>query len=345
MEIISYSDSWKNKWDSFVEGNPCSWTGHFSGIFVLEREEKSAINHSLLVVSEKKEILALLPLFLVVQHELRFIPLRILTSGTHLASGPLFLPQLAKKKKKQAFKLLIERTIDLGRELCVDQIVISYPNIINDKSSLEVLHYYPLKCYGFKEKNIVPMIKNITAPKEELFSSLNPKCRNSIRRAQKSGVLFRHVTSKDEWMSFYDLNVETLGGNAYSREIMKIIWHKFVMHDVANVTAVFLNDIPISIALTTCWRCSYYYWFGFNSRINRIPGSANLLLWETMLFYKEKGLKFFEVGSMEFSSGKQKRISKFKESFNGIPTYMLSGVLILKPLKHHAVAILKQIRG
>jgi hypothetical protein len=88
---------------------------------------------------------------------------------------------------------------------------------------------------------------------------------------------------------------------------------------------------------------SYYAWIGFNSKPPPIAGAHNLLIWKTMLYHKQKGVEFFEIGSREFSHTKQVNISTHKESFQGRDTYCLDGSLILNPFKIFMLKTLKQL--
>jgi hypothetical protein len=80
-----------------------------------------------------------------------------------------------------------------------------------------------------------------------------------------------------------------------------------------------------------------YYWLGFNARPPRLTGANNFVLWQTMLLWKSRGARFFEVGSLEFSNEKLIKIAAFKESFGGTSCYCLTGAVDLKPVKRRAV--------
>ena len=240
--------------------------------------------------------------------------------------------------------MLIFNVSEIGKLLKADEVTIGYPNVIDGQTSLNHYGYLPLKQFGYQESNVVTMIKDLSGEEEELFASLKSVCRKNIRRCRKEDVSFEEIQSKNQWLECYNLNLQTLGSIAYSKKAMGIMWDNFVLQGAAMVTALRHKGEITNVVLTTGLRDSYYYWFGFNSRTDVVPGAANLLLWKTMLLYKQKGFKFFEVGSVEFVSGKYGNISRFKESFNGIPMYMLSGTLRLRPIKLSILDLLKSVK-
>jgi len=344
LKIVKYDDTQKNIWDEFVRSNPCSWTGHLSGMFALEKETAKAENYSLMVFDEKQQLLALLPLFLVIHKELRFLKRRILNTGTHLASGPLLAINLGKKQKKKIINLLMSKVDEIGKQVKADEVTIGYPNIIDGQTSLSRYGYFPLKQFGYKERNVVTMIKDLGESEEDLFASIEHRCRKSIRKCSRYNVMFQEIQEKEQWLNCYDLNIQTLGVVAYSKKALEIIWDEFVLQGTAIVTAILHQEQITNVLVSTGWRDCFYFWIGFNSKTDEVPGGSNMLLWETMLFYKQKDFRFCEVGSMEFVSGKRGNISRFKESFNGLPIYMLSGTLELCPVKCRVIDLVRTMR-
>ena len=344
MKIIKYDDTLKKVWDEFVYSHPGAWTGHLSGIFALERETATAENYSFMVFNEKEQVVALLPLFLVTHRELKFLKRRVLNSGTHLASGPLLSPHVGIKMEKKILNVLISNVAEIGKQLKADEVTIGYPNVIGGQTSLSRYGYFPLKQFGYQERNVVTMIKDLSGEEEKLFASLKFVCRKNIRRCRKEDVSFEEIRSKEQWLECYNLNLQTLGSIAYSKKAMELMWDNFVLQGAAKVTALRHKGEITNVTLFAGLKDCFYSWVGFNSRSDVVPGAGNMLLWETMLLYKQKGFNFFEVGSMEFVSGKYGNISRFKESFNGIPMYMLSGTLRLRPIKLSIFDLLKSVR-
>jgi hypothetical protein len=238
----------------------------------------------------------------------------------------------------------VRRVNDIAKRFNADRIWVGYPCFIGKQTALNYYGYYPLKRFGYRELNIVTMIKDLTSNSDLLFKSLNSDCRRMIRRCEKEGGTFYKITDRDEWLHCYDLNLQTLGERAYSLEAMEIVWDQFVEKGIATITSTRLKGRNISVIVTTGMNKSCYWWIGFNTKPQVLKGANNFVLWNTMLLYKEMGVKFFEIGGMEFLHGKKKNISKFKESFNGTPTYLLSGVLELKLIKKTCFELLRVMR-
>ncbi len=344
MEIISYTTSIRDKWDEFVCCHDYAWVGHHSAIFELEKEFGNE-NISLVVIDDKQKIIGIMPLFFRIRKVKNIIPIqKSIVSGSSLRSGSLFADALSEKQQDKALDLLMSKIMELGHSLKVDDITIAYPIMHGDKTSLEHFGYFPLKRYGFKENNLVTMVKDLRFDEQTLFSSLRHNCRKNIRRCIEEGGEFINIVDRSQWMSCYDLNVQTFNTNftkPYTLKTMEILWDSFVANGLAEITAIRLNNKIISVLVTAVMKKSYYAWIGFNSKPAPIPGANNLLTWKTMLYHKQKGVEFFEIGSREFSNTKQVNISAYKESFQGSDSYSLSGSLILSPLKMLMLKTLK----
>ena len=346
MKVVKYSSSMCDQWDEFVCNHDYAWVGHHSSMFELEKEFGNE-NISLMLLDDKEKVIGIMPLFFYIKKIKNIIPLqKSLISASSLRSGPLLAQALSKKQQEKALDLLISETIALGKSLKVDNINIEYPVMYRDQTYLEHAKYFPLRKYGFEEDNVVGMVKDLSADEETLFSSLNNNCRTSIRKCISESGEFVNITDRTQWIDCYDINVQTFNSKfsrPYSLKTLEILWDNFVVNGLAEVTAVKHNGKIISITISAVMNNSCYPWIGFNSKPAPIKGTDNLLTWKTMLFFKQKDIRFFEIGSREFSHSKQINISKFKESFNGFDTYCLGGNLIFNPFKLFMLKMLKQL--
>jgi len=347
MEIIPYSPSIRDKWDTFVSDHEYAWVGHYSATFELEKEFGGE-NISCLVVDDRQNVIGILPLFLFEKRLLRkTITLRTIRSGSTLRNGPLLLETLSDKQKREALDLLVQHLIVIARASKVDDIHISYPVMHGEITCLEYYGYLPLKKYGFVEQNVVTMVKDLRSDEQALMASFQHNCRKKIRRCVEEGGEFVDVLDRAQWMDCYELNVQTFsagGTNPYSRKGLEILWDNFVETGLAEVTAIRLKGTIICVQITAVRKNACYPWILFNSKPAPIPGANNLLEWKNMLHFKERGVEYFEIGSREFADNKQIQISLFKESFQGRDTYCLDGKLILRPIKESMLRIVSLLR-
>jgi hypothetical protein len=219
----------------------------------------------------------------------------------------------------------------LARDRGAEQVSISYPSVVGERTSIEHFGYLPLKPFGYRELNTVGLLLDLRAGIESLWMRLNASCRNKIRRAEREGAQFHRVEDRQEWLDCYDLNVQTLGPQCLSRGTMELVWDEFVPSGLATVGAAKVGGQIASVVVVVGRGTSCYYWFSFNRRPLPLPGANNLALWHSILLWQGRGARFFELGSMEFGNPRQEHIATFKESFGGTPCYTLGGVLELKP--------------
>lgn len=338
MRVEVYEGGQRQEWDAFVRAHPHASAGHLSGVFALE-EAGGNHNRSLLLRGERDRLAGLLPLFETETRSLRFVRQRRLASGTYLPGGPLLAPELSARQQRDALALLVAEAQRVAAASRADSIAISYPNVAGGRASVEHYGYLPLRHFGFRESNVVSLLADLNSPEETLLGNLKGNCRNMIRRAEREGAQFRLVERRDEWLALEELNAQTLGDLSYPRRVLEVVWDEFVAKGFATVGAAFAGGAVASVVVAVGAGSSCYYWMGFNARPLAVVGANNLALWRTMLLWKGRGARVFELGSMEFSDAKQRRISEFKESFGGRPVYALGGTLELRPAKQALLSL------
>lgn len=333
MQIEEYNETRRADWDAFVAAHPHASFRHLSGLFALEAETSGARNRSLVIYDERNRLVGLLPLFEVVEPQLRYLRTRTLNSGTTLPGGPLFVLSLSAKQQRDLLAELMAHVEGLARRIGAERVSISYPNVIGDETSIEHFGYLPLKRFGYREHNVVSLLLDLRAPRDVLFERLKYSCRKQINKCARDGLTFAQLTERADWLDCYDLNVQTLGRLAYTRRALELVWDEFVARDVATVTVARHAGRPLSVIVTVGLNASSYNWIAFNAKTGFMNGAHNFALWHTIELWQRRGVSFFEIGSMEFADAKQKNIGTFKESFGGRACYALGGTLTLKPAR------------
>jgi hypothetical protein len=327
-------------WDDFVLNNPFSWIGHLSIISRLEQVLAGAGTKSILVYNDKNRVIAVLPLYEAGGRELRYIPIKTLSTGSLFPSGPLLDQKLSLKESKEVLDCMIAQMMAIGKASDSDRINISYPAVYGDKFGIDEYGFYPLRRYGFSDQNIVGMALDLRKEVAELMSGVKGNCRNMIRRAEKDGAEFEVIIERSRWLECHALNRQTLGDHAYSEKTMEMLWDEVIVPGYGTVTAATFNSQIMSVVVTVGINKSAYYWMGFNAKPVILTGANNYALWQTMLHWKNRGSTFFEMGSLEFIGDKMMKISAFKESFGGKPHYLLSGFIDLKKVKRKTIEVI-----
>jgi lipid II:glycine glycyltransferase (peptidoglycan interpeptide bridge formation enzyme) len=201
------------------------------------------------------------------------------------------------------------------------------------------MDYYPLRRFGFKENFVLSMFINLQEPQEQLFANLDGKCRNMVKSASSGNLECRVTKNRQEWLSFYDMSIQTLGSLADSIESFIAIWDHFIQTGQAFSIAAFREDKPIAVVICVYSKFSCYYWKGFRNKQNSPNGCNNLLIWKSILKAKDLGCIQFEMGSLEFGSGKSAQIAKFKQGFAGKPRYQFRGSYVRSKLTNSILTV------
>lgn len=172
---------------------------------------------------------------------------------------------------------------------------------------------------------------------EELFMRMHSKHRNSVRRAEKNGVVI--VSGGKELISDYlKADVDTWARSdrdSYGREFFEKILDNLKEKVVLYVA--YKDDEPQAGACYFVNHRMSYYMYGA-SITNPEPGSTNLLQWMAIKDMKAQGVeKFSFVGCRinEDEDSKYHGIQRFKERFGGqlCQGYMFKSVL--SPAKYY----------
>ena len=190
-----------------------------------------------------------------------------------------------------------------------------------------IFHAYPAKSTRIPFGNY---IVDLSRDEEELFSALNGKCRNMIRRAERDGVEISFggkelldkyiVVDKDTWersdmrehsQTEYENYFDSFDNNSRIYIAEK--------DGVVQGGAIFIFNKEMS-----------YYLYGASIR-RPSPGALNLLQYRAMMDFKSEGVHFHNfVGCRinEDPDSKYHGIQKFKGSFGGelVEGYMFKDV-------------------
>jgi lipid II:glycine glycyltransferase (peptidoglycan interpeptide bridge formation enzyme) len=78
------------------------------------------------------------------------------------------------------------------------------------------------------------------------------------------------------------------------------------------------NGTPLSAVVTCESNASGYYLLAFNLP-EALPANANrLALWRAIVSCKDRGVRWFLLGSLDEGNGKAAAISRFKQQFGGV---------------------------
>ncbi len=195
------------------------------------------------------------------------------------------------------------------------------PNILKNKKTIDIL----------KQAGAVPgktlftpttFWIDLTKTKEALLESFHPKTRYNIRLAERKGVTVQIDNSTEAFETYLRLTKETAkrqGFYAHTEAYHRLMW-KYLHTDlteqkkqpIANLmTATFNNEI-ITTWILFQWKDFLYYPYGASTDKYKNVMANNLMMWKSILYGKDQGLKTFDLWGREPGKG----FTPFKEGYN-----------------------------
>ena len=337
MEVLDAGPEMIPEWDDFVRTHPLASYGHLSAQFALA--DASGVRNASLVVRDGGRIAGLLPLFVAEQRSLRLVPVRELTSGAFFPAGSLISSKLQGKAEARVAEALMGAVRVRIGACNADRARITHPTIVGGQPAIGRFGYSPLLHHGYEPRHGVGLLLDLTQTPEQLAAGRRSGCRQSVNKAQASGVIVEPLRNRAEWMACDDINHHTMGELAYTPQQLGAIWDNFIAPGHAVTHAVRIDGRAAAVTVTIHCNGSAYYWIGLNRRPAPLAGAGHLALWTAILDARERGCRYFELGSLDFENPRNIGISQFKQSFGGTPCQIISAQLEAKPVKTAAIAL------
>jgi lipid II:glycine glycyltransferase (peptidoglycan interpeptide bridge formation enzyme) len=221
--------------------------------------------------------------------------------------------------EKKNLKALIEKAIELKQELKCKYILIRQPP--TDKFIERTFEHSGFKKKELRVKHIIGLFnKN----KNILWTDLNNKNRNTIRKAIKNNVVIDRLVDREELDKIQKLELncaKRLGLFNPSINYYENIWDElFPKKYLEILIAKHENEIIGFGIFFTKNKKFHHIHLGYNQKARRL-GANNYLLWNALERSQEQGYEFFDLGNSAIDiRGKIhndfKGIYYYKNSFN-----------------------------
>ncbi len=194
-------------------------------------------------------------------------------------------------------------------------------------------------------------ILDLRKSEEELLAGMKSKTRYNTRLAQKKGVRIREMTNEQGFEIFIKLYFETTKRQKYFGH--KYEYHRAVFdhlkNKIARLLIAFYENTPVSAYQLFIFKKGGYYTYGGSTNEHRNTMAANLLMWESIKFAKNKGCEYFDMwGSLEPDYDPEhpwSGFTRFKEGYGGdFVEFIGSYDLVTHPLLYSGYNVLHQIR-
>jgi lipid II:glycine glycyltransferase (peptidoglycan interpeptide bridge formation enzyme) len=171
--------------------------------------------------------------------------------------------------------------------------------------------------YNFEEH--LNYLINLTKNEETLWNEINPKRRNEIRKAEKTGTTVSLITRETQLNDSYKILCEV-----YSRArlpllefgIFKRAFEKSFDNEGFKAFAAFNSGNLIGTMYTLCYKGTIYDWYAGScgKYYNKYPN--DLISWEVFLWGKKNGFSRFDFGGAG-KPGIQYGVRDYKKQFGG----------------------------
>lgn len=190
-------------------------------------------------------------------------------------------------------------------------------------------------------------IIDLTQSEDELWNNVHTKHRNVIKRAKKDGVEIR--------FGGMELLIEyvPIANITYARSKKKDAgynYYKSILTELENKSLVVLalKDDEVQAGGIFFYNEAIGYYIHGASKDRPYIGSANLLLWETMLYLKKLSVKEFSFVGYHHNAepdSKLHGIQRFKERFGGSLEISYNFKVINDKLLHSFYCLVMQLKS
>lgn len=189
-------------------------------------------------------------------------------------------------------------------------------------------------------------IVDLTLSKEELWTNVHSKHRNSIKRGEKSGIELKigGIEFVNDYAPLanvtYSRSAKKDAGEKYYKNIMSCLDHN------AIIMLAYKGRELQSAGMFYYNKEMAYYLHGA-SVAHPEPGSTNYLLWEAMMYFKTIGVKKFSFVGYHYNpepNSKLDGIQRFKERFGGVLERSYNFKCVFNKLAYFIYGFVMQIK-
>lgn len=192
-----------------------------------------------------------------------------------------------------------------------------------DSSDLTVAHQLKQHGYKFDHWSIEPtstLIIDLSLDEDKIFSAFHPKWRQNIRFAIKNSVEVKQTDDINTLIRHWQQNAKIKGYLIEKPTQTRVFWSEFKKQNQAFILTAVCNSEAVASALLIFWNKTCHLWhLGYSSKYPNLK-PLYLLIWESILFAKEKGMDSFDFEGIEDSRypySKKTQATYFKKGFGG----------------------------
>lgn len=158
-------------------------------------------------------------------------------------------------------------------------------------------------------------VLNLTNNEEQLLKGLSSSKRRNIKKAQRENTVVTFHNDKDAILQYYRLHCITRKRHGLPPQPLTFfnsLYDNIIFSKQGEVALAYSGDVPVAGAVYLFCGSEVLYKFGASDKSVQNLRSNDLLMWEAIRKYAQKGYKTFSFGKTEsFHEG----LCRFKEGF------------------------------
>ena len=281
MEIIQYSEKWKEKWDSFVNASNNGTMFHLQKFFDYHPKDRFQFNH--LIFLDKGNIKAVLP---------GSLKNNIYESPIGASYGSIVTKDVKFAEAMDLISLLLE----YGRNNGIKEFVLTSAPMVYERHPNQNLDFAMLwQGFNYSLHYISSAIK---LDKElDIISRFSRTTKTNVRKSLENPDI--RVEMNERYDEFYPILIENKARHNVkpTHSLEELISLSKLLPDNIRLFMVYYKDIPIAgscmfFVNDSCALCFYNmlrYNYQYLKPIHR-------LMYEVMKYSTEKGYKYVDIG-------------------------------------------------
>jgi len=209
-----------------------------------------------------------------------------------------------------AIKSLADATYDLARTIGVEYIEVREPLVLRDAFSAS----------GYAESQAYTTFRiDLTKGTKQLWSGLEKKTRNAVRKAEKSGLKVEDANENWQLKTYYELYLQTqkrLGSPPHCYKLFENLLDAFSPNGRMRILLAKYESKPIAGMIIFRFKKTIFWWNNVTDTKSRSLNPTNLLLWNTIEWGVENGYDVMDMGRTR----KDTTIYHFKSGWGGQET-------------------------
>lgn len=338
VEAEPLSSANRAGWDSLVEAAPGADLFHLAGwILDFEVGWMGGLDRSFLV-REGGRVLAVVPA--VIQ---RFghgpLAVRSLSSLGLRPAGPCLAAGLPQEAARRALRAAYERLHAIADEEDLDHVQVALPAGARHDDP-------PPSAFGFEDRSARAVLLDLSRGEEAVWKGMEVRCRNTIRKAEKAGIVVEEAPPAESVDLFHALHAASCARSA-ARPVARAFFSDLFARPWVRLFVARSGNTAVSAVVTGRFRDRSRYWFAGSEDEARRTGAHALALWAAIRAEAAAGVRYFDVGEVRPGSPlpKVQALHRFKRQFGGETAVVPRGHRVRRPVRWALWELYCALRG